>query len=65
VPDCCAPCGCLRGTARAPAAPAAFKDGLIPHAVEWFTGEIAPPMFDDFGDEFEEGEDDAPAPARR
>lgn len=34
---------------------AAFKESLIPAAVEWFTGEISPPMFDD---EFEEGYDD-------
>lgn len=38
-----------------PLCPAAFKESLIPRAVEWFTGEISPPMFDD---EFEMGEDD-------
>jgi hypothetical protein len=40
---------------RPPLCPAAFKESLIPRAVEWFTGEISPPMFDD---EFEMGEDD-------
>jgi hypothetical protein len=47
-------------------AAAAFKESLIPRAVEWFTGEISPPMFDD---EFEEGYDDddedLQAPPRR
>lgn len=44
---------------------AAFKESLIPRAVEWFTGEISPPMFDD---EFEEGfddDDDFEEPPRR
>lgn len=43
----------------------AFKESLIPRAVEWFTGEISPPMFDD---EFEEGfddDDDFEEPPRR
>lgn len=38
--------------------PTAIKDGIIPHAVEWFTGEIAPPMFDDLGGEYEEEEEE-------
>jgi nucleosome assembly protein 1-like 1 len=35
----------------------AFKESLIPRAVEWFTGEAAPPMYDN-PDEYEEGEFD-------
>ena len=33
----------------------AFKESIVPRAVEWYTGEAAPPMF---GDEYdgEEGE---------
>lgn len=34
----------------------AIKDQVIPRAVEWFTGEIAPLTADDYDDEYEEGE---------
>lgn len=36
----------------------AIKDNIIPRAIEWFTGEIAPPEDDDNYDEFDEGEDE-------
>ncbi|GFR47666.1 hypothetical protein Agub_g9410 [Astrephomene gubernaculifera] len=35
----------------------AIKDQVIPRAVEWFTGEIAPLSDADYDDEYEEGED--------
>lgn len=35
----------------------AIKDNIIPRAVEWFTGEIAPPEDENY-DEFEDGEDE-------
>ena len=68
--DVCVCCGlwdghlssCLswRKTRARPPRPArqlgvAFKESLVPRAVEWFTGEAAPPMY---GDEGEFGEDD-------
>jgi nucleosome assembly protein 1-like 1 len=31
----------------------AFRESLVPRAVEWFTGEAAPPLY---GDEFDDGE---------
>jgi nucleosome assembly protein 1-like 1 len=35
----------------------AFRESLVPRAVEWFTGEAAPPLYgDEFDDEY--GEDD-------
>ncbi|GLC42059.1 hypothetical protein PLESTB_001063600 [Pleodorina starrii] len=34
----------------------AIKDQVIPRAVEWFTGEIAPISPEDYDDEYEEGE---------
>lgn len=34
----------------------AFKESLIPRAVEWFTGEAAPPMYDGEEGDYEEGE---------
>ncbi|GLI62336.1 hypothetical protein VaNZ11_004945 [Volvox africanus] len=34
----------------------AIKDQVIPRAVEWFTGEIAPISPDEYDDEYEEGE---------
>ncbi|KAG2434978.1 hypothetical protein HYH02_011977 [Chlamydomonas schloesseri] len=34
----------------------AIKDQVIPRAVEWFTGEIAPLSPEDYDDEYEEGE---------
>lgn len=36
----------------------AIKDNVIPRAVEWFTGEIAPFPEDDYG-EYDEDEGDA------
>lgn len=40
---------------------------MIPAAVEWFTGEISPPMFDDeFDGEYDDEEfEEAPRGARR
>jgi hypothetical protein len=48
----------------------AFKDSLVPRAVEWYTGEAAQPLFEDegeYGDEgdFEEYEDTEPEPVPR
>jgi hypothetical protein len=34
----------------------AFKESIIPRAVEWFTGEAAPPMYED--EEGEGGDDE-------
>jgi nucleosome assembly protein 1-like 1 len=48
----------------------AFKESIVPRAVEWFTGEACPPMYDDdyelgeYGDEYEDEPLDV-APKRR
>jgi nucleosome assembly protein 1-like 1 len=36
----------------------AFRESLVPRAVEWFTGEAAPPLYGDEFDDEEYGEDD-------
>uniref|UniRef100_A0A383V5W6 Nucleosome assembly protein n=1 Tax=Tetradesmus obliquus TaxID=3088 RepID=A0A383V5W6_TETOB len=48
----------------------ALRESLVPRAVEWFTGEAAPPLYgDEFDDgeygEFEDEEEPEPAPRRR
>jgi nucleosome assembly protein 1-like 1 len=50
----------------------ALRDSLVPRAVEWFTGEAAPPLYDDEfeggefdEDEFEGGEPEDEEPRRR
>ncbi|KAF8057726.1 NAP1 [Scenedesmus sp. PABB004] len=47
----------------------AFRESLVPRAVEWFTGEAAPPLYDEFDEDGEFGEDgefeDEEEPPRR
>lgn len=43
----------------------AIKEQVIPRAVEWFTGEIAPPLEEFDEDEFEDYMDEEPEPAPR
>eukprot|EP00878_Enallax_costatus_P016212 GHUV01017005.1.p1 GENE.GHUV01017005.1~~GHUV01017005.1.p1 ORF type:complete len:194 (+),score=73.91 GHUV01017005.1:117-698(+) len=46
----------------------AFRESLVPRAVEWYTGEAASPMYDDEFDqygEYEDEEPETPAPRRR
>lgn len=47
----------------------ALKESVVPRAVEWYTGEAAPPLYDgEYDDEdegYEDDDEEEPAPRRR